>query len=333
MGQLCCGRAEPERLNFGVCESPPTSPFESPLDERQVSRLTRSLSASKTFPSGSAWDDDLESCAPTVFEEEWSGVELQPPPSCASSLRSGAPCRHVTRWWLRRDELDAVLEGECLFTLLALTAGVGEEWKVCRTLLGMSYFEDEVTDNGMVPLPLDEPELLKGYLIILSRAVYVLPGVTLQSLPLEMYSSIPYHKDCQPGNPRVWEDCTEPNTFRITKRLFIGYSMCVQFRCSEIALEYLPDLNVLTGGLRVHRAILMERTKRTRGKQDNTKACKSILLYHQLRDGGVVCVNTTAVISFSVPGASMLVNRFGSMGTAEVSETALRTRAYLSKHR
>jgi len=230
-----------------------------------------------------------------------------------------------------------VLAGECRFTLLSISPSPGDETpesECMRTLLRMSCFDDEVRENGATALPLDEPQLLGQYLIVLSRAMYLLPGVTLQNLPpLEEYSDVDYHKACQPGNPRVWEDCTEPNTFRITKSILpMIYSMCIQFRCSEIPLETLPDLNVLTGGLRVHRAILMERTKRTRGKQDSTKACKTIILYHQLRDGGVVCVNTTCLVSSSgVPGARTMLNRFGSMGCAEVSETALRTREYLKR--
>eukprot|EP01062_Namystynia_karyoxenos_P056259 TRINITY_DN47229_c0_g1_i1.p1 TRINITY_DN47229_c0_g1~~TRINITY_DN47229_c0_g1_i1.p1 ORF type:complete len:388 (+),score=101.00 TRINITY_DN47229_c0_g1_i1:84-1166(+) len=351
MGARCCGSTAPpedilsprpgendsfRRLSSGELAPVPGEPGDVvPADLHScVSFITHSQVA--PHEADDTPDDfDAQSCY-SIASPPGADMEIVPPPSMGMCYCPGEPQnRFLANWWLTHDDLDTIATGDTFFTLMC-RRGVSlsnREKQILRSLLYLSRFKDEAKDNGVEVVDIDSPADLAAHTFIIARAMYLLPDARISDLPLELLVSKDYHTACQPGKPVVW-DCTELNTFRITKHLAPLFSMVIQMQCSELAHEDLAKFTQLTGGIRPHRAVLMERTKRTLGKKDMTKMCKSLLCYHELPNGALICVNTTAVANTPLPSAAeWAVNRFGKSGTHEVGETAQRTRSFLRERK
>eukprot|EP01063_Lacrimia_lanifica_P011915 TRINITY_DN18583_c0_g1_i1.p1 TRINITY_DN18583_c0_g1~~TRINITY_DN18583_c0_g1_i1.p1 ORF type:complete len:467 (+),score=129.03 TRINITY_DN18583_c0_g1_i1:45-1445(+) len=213
-----------------------------------------------------------------------------------------------------------------------------EERAMCNLIINKSAFDDEV-EACRVP-KIDCSNLTpdqKGMTFLLVRSVYLAPNVHPDVINLDRFVTPEYHRACQPDGTKVWSDCVakgDLNTFRITKPIIpLIFKMTVQFRCSEIKKADLPAISQLWGGVRVDRGILLERTKRDLSKGDMTKKCKSLILYHGLPDnrGTVVSVMSFIVNSQLPRVVASLLDKVGSMGTAECIETASKTRRYLGR--
>eukprot|EP01062_Namystynia_karyoxenos_P007802 TRINITY_DN12746_c0_g1_i1.p1 TRINITY_DN12746_c0_g1~~TRINITY_DN12746_c0_g1_i1.p1 ORF type:complete len:531 (+),score=161.14 TRINITY_DN12746_c0_g1_i1:105-1595(+) len=184
------------------------------------------------------------------------------------------------------------------------------------------------------PLPHEEvcaasPE----FIFILNKAVYLFPAyVHAELFTPEFVSSVEYQKRCQPGNPKIWTDCQEPDVFRFTKTIIpFVYKITIQFRVSALPRHQLHSLSLaLCEGLPLCRGLLLERTKRDKSHTDTTRCVKSLLLYHELRGGGLMVFSVTTVVNTSLPNiAARVVDNFGGSGAQEVAETADNTRKYL----
>ena len=172
---------------------------------------------------------------------------------------------------------------------------------------------------------------LESFTFMCNKAMYVLPAVGLDSISPEILATVASQKACQPGACKVWEDCTRPDTFRLTKTIIRAvYKVTIQFKCSWVPKEHLAALATLSDGLEVHQAILLERTKRDVSHQDSTFKVRSVLLYHKLNGGGMIVTNFTCVANTSVPSVvASIVDKLGWAGASEVAETAVKTREYL----
>ncbi|KAJ9463301.1 aspartate aminotransferase [Diplonema papillatum] len=188
-------------------------------------------------------------------------------------------------------------------------------------------------EDFVANIDMEDPVELRN-IFMLTKAMYVLPQVSIDLLNPALLANIQYQNACEPGTCKVWEDCTEPDTFRITKTIVRGiYKMTVQFKCTLLPPEVFPSLEVVCDGLAIDKAILLERTKRDRTRaDDSTKKVRSLLLYHSLGSGGVVVTNFTCVANTSIPSlVARLADKLGWAGASEVGETAQKTRDYLLK--
>jgi len=81
----------------------------------------------------------------------------------------------------------------------------------------------------------------------------------------------------------------------------------------------------------VHKAVILERTKRDKTVQDATKKAKSVLLYTEV-EGGVLCRNITICLNSFIPNFVVpFIDTLGSLGSKETKDTAVMTRAFFKK--
>eukprot|EP01063_Lacrimia_lanifica_P011022 TRINITY_DN1777_c0_g7_i1.p1 TRINITY_DN1777_c0_g7~~TRINITY_DN1777_c0_g7_i1.p1 ORF type:complete len:426 (+),score=113.62 TRINITY_DN1777_c0_g7_i1:65-1279(+) len=248
------------------------------------------------------------------------------------------PGDYLTSWHLQDELVEKLGRGTALFGFTCKTGAQLDANE--RHLLGIAInktcFEDEERDNGCPVInctSLSEQE--QGMTFMIARTMYVLPGVSLDAIQLDDFVTAAYHQNCQPAGTKVWDDCKargDINTFRITKPIIpYIFKMTIQFRCSMFSDEELHELAPLFGGLRVDKAVLLERTKRNIQSQDMTKKSKSILLFHRLPGRqGLMAGTVSFIINSSLPRMfASIIDRVGSLGTAEAAETASKTRKYL----
>eukprot|EP01060_Flectonema_neradi_P034680 TRINITY_DN6163_c0_g1_i2.p1 TRINITY_DN6163_c0_g1~~TRINITY_DN6163_c0_g1_i2.p1 ORF type:complete len:550 (+),score=72.55 TRINITY_DN6163_c0_g1_i2:85-1650(+) len=240
----------------------------------------------------------------------------------------------VEDWSLGHSEVEKLSQGDTLFLF---TCKVGSrlskfEKSALAKFINMSGHGDHVPCDR---INMNVEAEVNSFTFFITRAIYTLPNVMLRDLTIKLLSSVAYHTGCQPGHPKIWTDCLsngDYDTFRITKSIVpMLFSMTIQFKCSLVPESELPNLSSLTDGIPVHKAVLMERTKRN-NKPDMTKSCKSLLLYHQLPDDrGVLVFNVTGIANSTVPGiVASIIDRLGSVGSREAAETAVNTRHYLN---
>lgn len=230
----------------------------------------------------------------------------------------------------------ALLEkGGCLFSFTTHTASelTGYETEMIDAIINLSSFDNEQKENGVPLFDVNDHADAKKYTFILQKCSYILPGLQVVDVSPKLISSTAYQKGSQPASSYVWEDCTFADTFRISKTIvrFI-FSLTLQFKVSRISESVLPRLSEHLG-IQVDAGILLERTRRkANSAPDSTAKVKSVLLYTRV-DGGLLVTNFTVALQSSLPGVvSKLMNSFGSMGLAEVSETAANTRTFLKGH-
>eukprot|EP00755_Sulcionema_specki_P007782 Sspe_Gene.39135::Locus_18887_Transcript_1_1_Confidence_1.000_Length_2118::g.39135::m.39135 len=205
------------------------------------------------------------------------------------------------------------------------------EVKMVKSFVNLTSFKDEVSENHTIKVDFDRDEH-RGMTYWMNTAVYHIPKVKSKDVDPALLSSYKYQKACQPSGTKVWEDVSEPDTFRITKKIIpFVFSVTIQFKCSLVPSEYLDSLSVLSNGLKVHKAILMERTKRHKSSLDMCKKCKALLLYHFLPGGGVIVTNPVLLVNTSIPRPIIsIMHSMGSKGAKEVMQTAEQTRCHLS---
>eukprot|EP01065_Artemidia_motanka_P012832 TRINITY_DN17085_c0_g2_i1.p1 TRINITY_DN17085_c0_g2~~TRINITY_DN17085_c0_g2_i1.p1 ORF type:complete len:412 (+),score=142.65 TRINITY_DN17085_c0_g2_i1:55-1236(+) len=174
-----------------------------------------------------------------------------------------------------------------------------------------------------------------AHIFILNKAMYVLPPpARRQLLTTQLLSSVEYQKSCQPGNPKIWTDVTDLDTFRFTKPIIPWvYSLTIQMRVSVLSDAQCRELSaVLCGGLPLCHGLLLERTKRNESYIDSTRCVKSLLLYHALAGGGLLVISCTAIANTTIPSiVARIVDSQRTQGALEVQETAERTRDYFQK--
>jgi hypothetical protein len=166
------------------------------------------------------------------------------------------------------------------------------------------------------------------YTTVMTKVTYLLPRVKKELFTPELVSSDAFLQECVPGNPKFWPD-SPPNTFRMTKSVipFI-FSMTIQFTVSVIPQELLPSLFVLNK-VPVHRALLLERTKRNPQLQDATAKVKTILAISEV-PGGLLVSNVTAVLNSSLPYfAALVLDALGSFASGEGGSTACFTKKFM----
>ena len=74
----------------------------------------------------------------------------------------------------------------------------------------------------------------------------------------------------------------DQHTFRFTKNVIpYVYDLTIQFRIHELPKEILPSLSEIDN-LQIHKALLMERTKRDRTRVDSIWEVKSLFTLHKV---------------------------------------------------
>eukprot|EP01059_Diplonema_ambulator_P032956 TRINITY_DN6693_c0_g1_i2.p1 TRINITY_DN6693_c0_g1~~TRINITY_DN6693_c0_g1_i2.p1 ORF type:complete len:373 (+),score=38.76 TRINITY_DN6693_c0_g1_i2:54-1172(+) len=313
-----------------------------PPDEvAQVTGVTAATIDNTSFHSMEEWkDDDDELVVPEKpldlgkkFCLGFKGKKRMAPYQYKSGL--------LTSWNLNDTVRTKLEEGYALF---GFSCKVGsqlspEEKRIFSLGINLTDFNDETTENAVQHIDMNNLEASQASdaTFFLTRALYLLPRIELDTISLDSFITPEYHRACQVSTTKVWDDCVErgdPTTFRITKTLIPWvFKMTVQFRCSLIPEDQLSKLNPLLNGLQVHKAILMERTKRDKTSIDMTKKCKSILLFHELPENrGLLCANPSFIVNSSIPKfLAVIMDKVGSMGAAEVAETATKSRLWWAR--
>jgi len=109
----------------------------------------------------------------------------------------------------------------------------------------------------------------------------------------------------------------------------LDHHNCTQ--CSSISSSTCKSLGELDG-IPVHAGLLLERTKRNSKVVDATRKVKSLMMYTDLADGGVLVRHIVSVFNTTVPSyGAWVMNNLGSFGANEATETAVLTRKFLSQ--
>jgi hypothetical protein len=206
-----------------------------------------------------------------------------------------------------------------------------DERFVINQIINLTSFKNEVVENNVPIFDAFDDEDAAKYTVILTKATYLLPGITIAQLTPQLICTTEYQKNCQPENSTIESNVPDDTTIRFSKTVikFI-YNMTVQLKMSKIDAGRHASLSQLDR-IKVEQGLLLERTKRQVTKVDGTAKAKSVLLYTPV-DGGVLVTNITVAINTSIPTiVAGILNNFGATGAREVSETAERTRKYIAK--
>jgi hypothetical protein len=227
------------------------------------------------------------------------------------------------------DQLKLLELGGVFYSFTCRTWMTPYEREMVKTIANMSCFEDETRDNYVPNLNIEDPDDVSKYTYVLQKASYILPGVKLDDITPEVLSSNYYHECCQPVNgTKIW-DHWEDDVFRFTRPIIPHiYKMTIQFKVSQVGHKDLVDLSYIFG-VRVDKAILMERTKRSvPPKLDGTAKAKSVLCYTAI-PGGLLVTHATVILNTAIPTVvAKVIHTFGKSGLAETCETAERTRLF-----
>lgn len=210
------------------------------------------------------------------------------------------------------------------------------EKHIVHKVVNLSSFDDETKENNVPYLDVYDEEDAKQYTCIITKVCYLIPGVPLEVLTPMAVSQRDYHRRCQPGNPTIWDDCDEPNVFRMTKKVIpYVFSITLQLKTSEVTdkdeFKSLMDLDPRST-FAPDKALLMERTKRNINILDATRKAKSLLMYTKC-NGGLLVQHYTVVLNTSIPAlATPVLNNFSSYGAAEGLDTAKLTRAAFKEY-
>ena len=275
---------------------------------------------------------------------ETNKCKVRFPPNFAKSCPVAAPKKEQSKVvsgfdFISPENLKFLMHGGALYCCLCRSGSIltQAQLSMAAAFVNVSSFKDELKENS-VPYVDPHSDASLKYIFLLNKGMYCMgSNVNPELLNPKIFSSVQFHNECQPGSgmkkTTVWSNVEEPNTFRLTKPVIpIFFQVTFQLRCSVIPEHLLEQLSILSDGIPVHHAILMERTKRIKSGSDSTLKLKSILLYHFLSDGGALVTNVTCAINKSVPlVAAKIVDNLSSMGCHEVYETAEKTRRYLVK--
>ncbi|CUE73048.1 Hypothetical protein, putative [Bodo saltans] len=205
-----------------------------------------------------------------------------------------------------------------------------ESLDMVRMFVNLSGFANETIENNAPRVDCSSTDDLSKYVVILAKAMYVLPGVRLASISKELLASLDYQRNCQAGETKFYDDITTPFTFRQSKTIIkFLFSLIIQMTVSEITDPHILNSFKDFDGIIPAKAILLERTKKNIAKQDSTAKCKSVLLYYPINDG-VLVSHATIVLNTSLPGViSKVLHTFGGQGAKENAEAVRNTRRYL----
>jgi len=217
-----------------------------------------------------------------------------------------------------------------------------EQRKCLEKFVNVSCFEDEVKENNVPKIDINNNEDAGQYTFFLCKTMWLLPGIKppngLEDFNPKLLCKYSYGKQCQPDSCTAWKpgidfEPEDDTTFRITKNIIpYIFDITVQFKVSSVKKELLPTFTEMAG-VPIHKAILMERTKRNKQVVDSTAKAKSLLLLHQL-EHGVLVTHFTVVINSTVPKTvADTVNSFHKMAAQEVGITATRSRTYWAKRK
>lgn len=242
-----------------------------------------------------------------VVTESWDFLSL---PHTTNLLNSGAAFyRFVSK---PCDQLDA------------------SSLEILDMFANVSSFANETVENNVPYLNCRDRADLSKYVVILAKAMYVLPGVRLATINKELLASLDYQRNCQAGETRFHDDVTTPFTFRQTKTIVkFLFSLVIQMKVSEITDPEALNRFKQFDGLIPAKVILLERTKKNSAKVDSTAKCKSLLLYYPINDG-VLVSHATIVLNTSLPTmVSKILHTFGGQGAKENADAVRNTRRYL----
>jgi hypothetical protein len=224
-----------------------------------------------------------------------------------------------------------VERGGVMFSFSCTVSPDPYEIELAMNVINRTCFDDETRDNYV---PHVTRESLSDYTVVIARSCYLLPEIDLLAVcDPALMSSVRYQTACEPAGTRIWEEGNEKDSFRITKTVIpFLFSVTIQFRISVLKPDDVRELSSFLG-IRVDGGLLLERTKRHKPpKVDRTVKAKSVLLYTKVPHG-LFLSHLTVILQSSIPTVvSRVVHRFGSMGLAEVIETAAKTRSYLEEH-
>jgi len=204
---------------------------------------------------------------------------------------------------------------------------------VLDRIMNLSYYADEEKDNNVPRIDVNDPEDSYNYTMCIQRSMWLLPDVNIDDITPEVLATYDYMKRCQPESCNVWKpgkdfEAEDDHTFRFTKNVIpYVYDLTIQFRIHELSQETLAKLSEIDN-LEIHKALLMERTKRDRTRIDSTRKVKSVFMIHKV-DNGLLISHITGVANTSIPTiVAGLLSNFYEMVATEVAETAHLTRKY-----
>lgn len=217
------------------------------------------------------------------------------------------------------------------FKCFTVDKATPDDYRLISPFSNLSSYKDEVAENNVPHIDFDDRKCMKKYTIIISKAMYLLPGLDKADIDAAYWASRAYVEACIP-NINKFEDPlpTEKNTFRMHKPLirFI-FSLVIQFQITEITDPQVLRALAQVDGFVPVKALLYERTKRDKTKVDMTAKAKSVLLFQQV-PGGMLVSNVAAVYNTSLPGIiASIVNNFGSNGAEETEMVASQTRKHI----
>eukprot|EP01062_Namystynia_karyoxenos_P058649 TRINITY_DN50162_c0_g1_i1.p1 TRINITY_DN50162_c0_g1~~TRINITY_DN50162_c0_g1_i1.p1 ORF type:complete len:414 (+),score=100.79 TRINITY_DN50162_c0_g1_i1:97-1242(+) len=271
-----------------------------------------------------------------VVGRPFAQTTLPPRLACGVTNAPSKPL-YITDWdfFAADRNLEHLRNGGVLFNFTCCDGSAlpGHKAAALAQVINRSVFANEVEENNVPHLNMSSKAVLNDHIFVLQKSAYLLPPpLSGKDLTLKILSDPDFRRRTEPGDPKIWDDCKEPDTYRMTKKIIpLVYKITVQFRLSELPADTLPEIaQALTPGVMPNRAVLFERTKRDKKKTDALKKMKMMHLYKDLPDGGVLLVSVGCLVLSSLPKVlSGLVSRIGQLSGKDYADTATNIRREL----
>lgn len=246
---------------------------------------------------------------------------------------STAVCVNNWEFLENRDHVAALNQGRTLFAFESCVGtGLTETLKsMLESRINISGFANEEKENASIPIDVRDPAQASKYTFLITKVAYMLPGISLSDITPELFGFPDYHEACQPGNPVIWRDCTDPTTFRITKTIIpYVFKITIQLKASTVEVPPAAKAKVEQNEKRpIDKLLVLERTKRNLAVVDMTYKCKSYMAYNAVK-GGVYVSHVTIVLNTMIPTyGTWILNNMSSFGSKESYQTAELTRKNL----
>lgn len=165
-------------------------------------------------------------------------------------------------------------------TVFMLRSSVGSnltpiEKQFIDAIINLSAFKDELKENNSPKVDINESNFAASITAVMVKTQYLVKGWRAENFSPEFIASYDYQSGCQPGKPSHVPNMPSC-ALRFTKTIIpVVYKVTIQFQTSEITdVAELAALEAMVG-VRIDKAILLERTKRRIEIVDATLKCKS----------------------------------------------------------
>jgi len=202
--------------------------------------------------------------------------------------------------------INTLLKGGIKFWYDASTQLSMQTKSLVRAMVNLSDFDDEEAENNVPVINVDDPEQVKKYTYIATKACVFAPTKHMNLINIDLLVNPDYQQHVQSwGSDRIHimragEDGWQPKndrTIRAVTHVVGSFNITLQNQCSICPIDIVNNDPALNHGLQWDFAYLAERTKQNVKRRDSTVKFKSLTLLKQYDNACLMMIFTLTVNS------------------------------------